>query len=143
MDLEIASMDDEEVFGRDFHVLTFGEAIAGDLLSDYRVVILGVSEEDTRALIDSRTLVELEQSGFRTDAGTLAKMAGLARTIKQYDLSHLITFHSRIKAASDFSNDFAALVDVLPPDHRLPKELWANHISGAMIRRPTTTNDDQ
>jgi superfamily II DNA or RNA helicase len=132
LDFEIASMDNEEDFGRNFHVLTFGEAIAGDLLSDYRVVILGVSEGDTRKLIDKRTLVELERSGFRTDAETLAKMGGLARTINQYDLSHLITFHTTVKGASDFSNGFSSLLNVLPTQHRLKREHWSGHISGKM-----------
>jgi len=55
-DLELASMDDEEQFGPDFHVLTFGEAIARDLLSDYRVVIVGVTEEYVKSRIDERQL---------------------------------------------------------------------------------------
>ena len=44
-DALLASMDDETLYGPEFHRLMFGEAVALGLLSDYRVVTLSVSEE--------------------------------------------------------------------------------------------------
>ena len=42
---EVASMDDEEIFGPVLHRLTFGEAIArGCCSSDYRVVVVGTDD---------------------------------------------------------------------------------------------------
>ena len=49
LDVEIASMDDESVFGPVLHRLTFGEAIERDLLSDYQVVVVGVDNATYRA----------------------------------------------------------------------------------------------
>ena len=132
-------MDVEADFGPDFHVLTFGEAIAGDLLSDYRVVIVGVSEHETKALIDERTLVEMEDSGFHTDAETLAAMAGLVKTINQYNLTHIITFHNRVAQATHFSNDLSTLLEVLPPGQKLAKKHWPRYISGKMPTGQRTT----
>ena len=43
-DIYIASMDDESQYGPEFHRLTFAEAIDEDLLSDYKVTILAISE---------------------------------------------------------------------------------------------------
>ena len=40
----VASMDDETVFGPEFHRLGFGEAVGRDLLSDYKVLVLAVDE---------------------------------------------------------------------------------------------------
>ncbi len=40
----VASMDDESVYGPEFHRLGFGEAVERDLLSDYRVLVLAVDE---------------------------------------------------------------------------------------------------
>ncbi len=40
----LASMDDESVYGPEFHRLGFGEAVARDLLSDYKVLVLAVDE---------------------------------------------------------------------------------------------------
>ena len=42
-DWEVASMDDEAKFGPVLHRLTFAQAIEQDLLSDYQVVVVGVT----------------------------------------------------------------------------------------------------
>ncbi|WP_448853206.1 DEAD/DEAH box helicase [Corynebacterium frankenforstense] len=41
---EITSMDDESVFGPEFHRLGFGQAVEQGLLTDYRVVVMTVDE---------------------------------------------------------------------------------------------------
>ena len=43
------SMDDEAVFGPEFHQLTFSEAVEADILSDYKVLILTVDETEALA----------------------------------------------------------------------------------------------
>jgi predicted helicase len=42
---ELCSMDDENLFGPEFHRLGFGEAIGQELLSDYKVMVLAVDEK--------------------------------------------------------------------------------------------------
>ncbi len=42
----LCSMDDEEWYGEEFHRLTFNDAVAQGLLTDYKVLVLTVSEED-------------------------------------------------------------------------------------------------
>jgi superfamily II DNA or RNA helicase len=138
-DLELASMDDEEQFGPDFHVLTFGEAIAGDLLSDYRVVIVGITEDDVKNRIDERKLLEWEATGFRTDAETMAALLGLVNVIDEYSLTHVISFHNRIKSAQQFSNDVGTLVDYLHSSDDEFSPLWAHHISSEMNTGERTT----
>lgn len=44
-DATLASMDDENYFGREFHRLNFGKAVSEGLLSDYKVLVLAVSED--------------------------------------------------------------------------------------------------
>ena len=51
-DAILASMDDPEFFGEEFHRLGFGEAVEKGLLADYRVLILTVDEA---AVSESRT----------------------------------------------------------------------------------------
>ena len=41
----LSSMDNEQVFGPVFHRLGFGEAVEADLLADYKVIVLVVTEE--------------------------------------------------------------------------------------------------
>ena len=43
-DIYVASMDDERQYGPEFHRLGFAEAVDRDLLSDYKVTILAISE---------------------------------------------------------------------------------------------------
>ena len=52
-------MDDENVFGPEFHVLTFHEAISANppLLTDYQVVVIGVTDREAKAWADEARLV--------------------------------------------------------------------------------------
>ena len=43
-DIECFSMDDEATYGKEFHRLDFSEAVAKNLLSDYRLLVLAVNE---------------------------------------------------------------------------------------------------
>ena len=130
-DIQTASMDDETLFGTRFHTLTFGEAIAGDLLNDYRIVVIGVTKSETRQLVENRRLVELEDTDLVDDAESLACMLALTKVIKQYELQRILGFHSRISRSTRFTNSFSSLNTRLGPDESLP-DLWVDHVTGKM-----------
>jgi predicted helicase len=44
-DVELYSMDDEKLYGKEFHRLGFSEAVSKGLLSDYKVLVLAVDEK--------------------------------------------------------------------------------------------------
>ncbi len=44
-DIYVASMDNEQQYGPEFHRLSFADAVEKDLLSDYKVTILAISEK--------------------------------------------------------------------------------------------------
>ena len=44
-DAYVATMDDEETYGPELHRLNFADSVERDLLSDYKVAILVMSEE--------------------------------------------------------------------------------------------------
>ncbi|WP_194904892.1 DEAD/DEAH box helicase [Catenulispora rubra] len=44
-DAMLASMDDEKLFGPEFHRLGFGEAVERKLLTDYKVIVLAIDEQ--------------------------------------------------------------------------------------------------
>jgi superfamily II DNA or RNA helicase len=128
---EITSMDDEHVYGPVLHKLSFGEAIKQDLLSDYRVLIVGVTDPQVQDLIDRRELVSVNDA-VTTDARTLAAHIGLAKATKDYNLKRTISFHSRIKSADQFARDHAKILDWLPDTHKPSGDTWTGTISGAM-----------
>jgi predicted helicase len=130
-DFEIASMDDEERFGAVLHRLSFGEAITRDLLSDYRVLVIGVSDETYREYAEQGRFVTRDGKEV-TDARSLAAQMGLAKAIRKYDLRRTITFHGRVKAARDFAESLPDVIAWMPADQRLDGNVWADHVSGMM-----------
>ena len=84
-------MDEETVFGPVLHTLTFGQAIAEDLLNDYQVVIVGVDQPMIKEWIENQELLGVNPNNV-TDARTLAAKIGLLKTIKNYGLTRVISF---------------------------------------------------
>ncbi|GAA8483698.1 hypothetical protein KKKH38_07420 [Helicobacter pylori] len=62
-------MDDEEIFGGEIYTLNFERAIALDLLSDYKVIILAVRKENLSGVTNSvnKKISQLEAKGTKLD----------------------------------------------------------------------------
>ncbi len=73
--VEVVGMDDEAVFGKVLYSMPFGEAIKRELLTDYRVVIIGVDNPTIAAWIQNRELLKTD-SGIENDAESLAAQIG-------------------------------------------------------------------
>lgn len=134
LEYELASMDDEVRFGPVFHRLAFDAAIRAELLTDYQVVVIGVTQAELGQWAEEGRLVRT-QDGMQTDARTLAAQIGLAKAMRQYDLRKIITFHSSVAKASRFTDAAVAdsLVGVMQrisPPSRPSGQLWTGHISG-------------
>jgi superfamily II DNA or RNA helicase len=129
--LEIASMDDSKVFGPVMHELNFGSAIEQDLLSDYQLVVVGVDDEAYGAMINERQIVEVED-GFATDAETLATQVAIAKAIRNYELKRIITFHSRIKRASQFAKQLPRTISWMSSRWRPKGKVMTDYVSGEM-----------
>ena len=127
----VVDMNDKKSFGERFHTLSFGEAIERDLLSDYRVLIIGVDNERIKEWIENRLLVATD-TGLTTDARSLAAQIGLLKAIKDWDLRRLISFHGRVKRAKEFSEDIIQVCKWLDDDHKPSKNLSAEYVSGEM-----------
>lgn len=129
--IEVVGMDDEAVFGKPLYTLSFGDAIKRKLLSDYRVVIVGVDDAMLADWIKNRELVKTE-TGIQTDAKSLAATVGLLKAINDYGLRRLISFHSRVNGAEAFAKEIHAVQDWLPEETRLTNRLKSDYVSGAM-----------
>lgn len=70
--LVLASMDDEELYGPEFHRLGFGKAIELGILSDYKVIIFNVDEEQVG--VDLDPLLSDSESDINMD--NAARMVG-------------------------------------------------------------------
>ncbi|MFC8316370.1 Helicase associated domain protein [Gordonia sp. NPDC057258] len=130
-DFELASMDNVKKFGTTFHRLTFGEAIKRDLLTDYRVVIVGVDDATYKDWAERGTLVTRDGEKL-TDARTLAGQIGLAKAIRKYDLHRTISFHSRVARAREFAAEVPEVIEWMPTRQRPTGALWSSYASGEM-----------
>jgi superfamily II DNA or RNA helicase len=130
-DLEVASMNNEAVFGSVLHRLTFGEAIKRDLLTDYQVAVVGVDDTTYRDWAERGRFVTID--GIKvTDARTLAGQIGLAKAMRRYDLRRTITFHSRVKRAREFARVLPQVIAWMPARQRPTGQLWCDYASGEM-----------
>ncbi len=129
-DLAVASMDDAAVFGPELHRLSFGEAIRRELLSDYRVVVLGVTDREALQLAQQGAYMDFAEG--TTDARSLGREIGLARAMKTYDLHRVISFHSRVQAAKDFAAHLPKVIAALPKARAPRGRLLFDYISGQM-----------
>lgn len=61
----ICSMDDEEKYGKQLHVITFSEAVQLKLLTDYKVLVLTISEDHVSARLQK--LLADENNSLKVD----------------------------------------------------------------------------
>jgi len=129
-EIDIVSMDDEDIFGPYFHTLNFGDAIRGGLLSDYRVVVTVITEKDAeRMIIEKKTPVLVDE--IEAYAGNVAMMVSLIEVIEKYNLSHIITFHRMVKQAERLSRNLKILFPSINKNYEQnPPSI--NHVSGEM-----------
>ncbi|WP_262964355.1 DEAD/DEAH box helicase [Methylobacter psychrophilus] len=129
--IEVVGMDDEAVFGKVQYSLPFGEAIRKNLLTDYRIVIIGVDSPMIAEWIKNRELIKTD-TGIENDAESMAAQIGLIKAIKDYDLKRVISFHNRVSRAESFKDDMHQVLDWISEEHRPSGELWTDFVSGAM-----------
>ncbi len=102
-DVLICSMDDAPVYGKPFYEMTFGEAIARGHITDYKIVVICVTDAEVREVIRQSGRV-VTDDGHEWDARALAKRIALVKGINAYGLKKIFTFHSRVKGARAFTD---------------------------------------
>lgn len=129
--VEVVGMDDEAVFGRQLFTLNFGEAIKRELLTDYRVIIIGVDDPTISALIENRDFLKAD-ADIEIDAESLAAQVGLIKAIKDYDLRRVISFHSKVSRAEDFSKEILKVLNWADNKYKPSGEFKSDFVSGSM-----------
>jgi superfamily II DNA or RNA helicase len=123
--IDVVSMDDEAQFGPTAHQITFATAIENKLITDYKIVVAEIAEDDPElaAMIAERRIVDAARVPT-TDAATLAAGLAFARAAKELDFSRMISFHTRARRGSGVNQAagaeaFAELMTDLEPSWRL------------------------
>ncbi len=104
----IYSMDDEEIFGEEIYTLNFSQAIALDLLTDYKVIILAVRSENLSGVTNSvnKKISQLKAKGTKLDKKLInnefvCKIVGTHKGLAKQDL---IVLDDENKEDNDLKN---------------------------------------
>lgn len=119
---EITSMDDEEVYGPEFHHLPFGEAVEKGLLTDYKVLVLTVDKElvsgafqpqlagpDNELNLDDATRIVGCWNGLAKRAG--ATVDGTGFEPGENPMRRAVAFAKDIAASKQVAEMFPRVVD--------------------------------
>ena len=79
-DFDVFSMDDETVFGPEFYRMSFGEAVEGEHLSDYKVLVIAVSELHVSSLLGNEVLnLHDDEAAAPRGGGVLSELSSPRR----------------------------------------------------------------
>jgi len=84
----ICSMDDEALYGKQLHVITFSEAVELKLLTDYKVLVLTIDEAHVSARIQN--LLKDENNQLKVDDA--ARIIGCWKALAKQGLAQDLTF---------------------------------------------------
>ena len=128
-DYTLYSMDDHNRFGKEMYRLGFSEAIDKKLLSDYRVLVLGVSEKYAASVIQKM----IKSTGEAGDINLTdtARMVGIYKAFQNPgkdapNVQTAIVYTNRIRD----SRNFAATFEKLDLDQKNPFHCDALHVDG-------------
>ncbi len=95
------SMDNELVYGKVIYTLTTEEAINQNILSDYKILVMYISESD---LLNESTLKKsVEFNKINIPLNYFALKTCVEKTVEKYKIKKLISFHNSKERALKFS----------------------------------------
>ena len=147
-DAILTSMDDQETYGPVFFRLGFGQAVKENLLTDYKVIILTVSEEEVSG--QYQTIAEM---GGELNLDTAAKLTGCWNALAKRKnrgsdvdygedrapMRRAVAFCKDIKASKEVTSQFPDLVngpfglsDLSNDDASDNLQVECRHVDGTM-----------
>lgn len=146
-DAILCSMDDQNIYGDEFYRIGFGEAVDKNLLSDYKVLILTINDNDVPANIQS--IITNDESEINTDDASkligcinaLSKQVlgdeGIIESTDPEPMKKAVAFTQTIKVSKKITSAFNTASDIYRDS--LTKELRqkmipveSKHIDGTM-----------
>ena len=105
---EYLSMDDESIYGKVIHELSFKAALEQDppILSDYKIVSTIVTKSEIEQLINKNDFVKSDGTDWSVegDASTIAGLISLRKLVNERGIKHVVSFHRSIKRSKEFMN---------------------------------------
>lgn len=105
-DRVVFSMDNKEIYGEIFHRLSFSQAIAEGIISDYRVVVAVMAGDELRSILTKYDLLldtdqDESQRAIRTNL--VVNQAILKKVFADTGAQKLVSYHRSVKDAKNFA----------------------------------------
>ena len=132
-DTEVFSMDEPEIYGPEFHRLPFSKAVELDELSDYKVVVLAISEREVNTALQGDT----RAGGSDININDATKIVGCWRALQNPEykehgnhesvkpLKRVIAFTNRISESKAMVKHWNDIVETAT--ERLPEDQQPTH----------------
>ena len=131
-DTEVFSMDEPEIYGPEFHRLPFSKAVELDELSDYKVVVLAISEREVNAALQGDT----RAGGSDININDATKIVGCWRALQNPEykehhnesvkpLKRVIAFTNRISESKAMVRHWNDIIETAT--ERLPEDQQPTH----------------
>ena len=137
-DVDVFSMDDPATYGPEFHRLAFSRAVERGLLSDYKVVVLAMSEER----VDAALQAHLASGDSEINITDAAKIVGCWKALRDPEnrraaagrpLARAIAFTNTIAASKRLAahwDDVVGRAVALQPEPGRPFRCETRHVDG-------------
>jgi len=142
-DAVLCSMDDGDIYGKEFHRLSFGEAVSTGLLSDYKVMVLAVDEKFVSATFQQQLADANNELNLDDAVKIIGCWNGLAkRLIKDAEgeeiednnpMKRAVAFSRTIKDSQKIVSLFADIINQyqqLNPDDEELLNCHLDHVDG-------------
>ncbi|MBS3029638.1 MAG: DEAD/DEAH box helicase [Dolichospermum sp. DET50] len=142
-DAVLCSMDDGDIYGKEFHRLSFGEAVSTGLLSDYKVMVLAVDEKFVSATFQQQLADANNELNLDDAVKIIGCWNGLAkRLIKDTEgediedinpMKRAVAFSRTIKDSQKIVKLFADIINQyqqLNPDDEELLNCHLDHVDG-------------
>ena len=117
-DVVLCSMDDESLYGKELHHLKFGNAVEQELLTDYKVIVLGVDEKD----VSTYAADFLNNPAQELTLDDVTKIVGCYQALSKFRLGdelvvdpkpmkRAVAFCQTIASSQAFRAQFPAVID--------------------------------
>lgn len=133
----VSSMDDENLYGKVFYRLGFGDAISHDILTDYKLMVLAVDEsvvqkDMQKSLSDPENGLNIDDIGRIIGVWNgMIKRESLSDTVSGEPMKRAIAFSRTIKDSQKLSEEFESVVnDYL--DSNTGYSVNVRHVDGGM-----------
>ena len=135
-DILICSMDDAAVYGQPFYEIGFSEAVKRGHITDYKVIVICVTDVEVKEIIEKGGRVITDQD-HEWDAKALAKRVALVKGIRGYGLRKVFTFHGRVSSAKSFTDTSKPygihhIFNLIESEKDMQKSFGFFHVNGTM-----------